>query len=66
VHEDTRRQAGRGRRRRPAASNRSLEILDRIERALRWLSTWTIHNANHLREARDGLKVGGHQAPAPR
>src|SRR3984893_5042271 len=27
-----------------------------------WLSTWMIHNANHLRESRDGLKVGGHQA----
>ncbi|MEO8175377.1 MAG: transketolase [Sphingomicrobium sp.] len=37
----------------------SLKILD--ER-LRWLSAWTIHNANHLRESPDGLKVGGHQA----
>jgi len=27
-----------------------------------WLSTWMIHNANHLRHNRDGLKVGGHQA----
>lgn len=27
-----------------------------------WLSTWTIHNANHLRASADGLKVGGHQA----
>jgi len=33
-----------------------------IETRLRWLSSWTIHNANHLRESRDGLKVGGHQA----
>ena len=33
-----------------------------IETRLRWLSSWTIHNANHLREGRDGLKVGGHQA----
>ena len=24
--------------------------------------TWTIHNANHLRDSDDGLKVGGHQA----
>ncbi len=24
--------------------------------------TWMIHNANHLRPSRDGLKVGGHQA----
>jgi pyruvate dehydrogenase E1 component len=37
----------------------SLEALDA---RLRWLSAWTIHNANHLRESRDGLKVGGHQA----
>ena len=27
-----------------------------------WLASWTIHNANHLRESADGLKVGGHQA----
>ena len=27
-----------------------------------WLSTWLIHNANHLRPSRDGLKVGGHQS----
>jgi len=27
-----------------------------------WLAMWTIHNANHLREKPDGLKVGGHQA----
>jgi len=37
----------------------SLKILD--ER-LRWLSAWTIHHANHVRESEDGLKVGGHQA----
>jgi pyruvate dehydrogenase E1 component len=39
-----------------------LEILSRIDARLRWLATWTIHNANHNRESRDGLKVGGHQA----
>ncbi len=38
------------------------ELLSRIDARLRWLATWTIHNANHLRESRDGLKVGGHQA----
>ena len=27
-----------------------------------WLASWTIHNANHLRDNVDGLKVGGHQA----
>jgi pyruvate dehydrogenase E1 component len=37
----------------------SLKILD--ER-LRWLSAWTIHHANHVRDKNDGLKVGGHQA----
>lgn len=37
-------------------------LIEELERKLAWLSTWTIHNANHLRESRDGLKVGGHQA----
>ncbi len=27
-----------------------------------WLSSWTIHHANHIRPNADGLKVGGHQA----
>jgi pyruvate dehydrogenase E1 component len=36
--------------------------LQQIEVRLRWLSAWTIHNANNIRESRDGLKVGGHQA----
>ena len=39
-----------------------LAVLRQIERKLLWLSAWTIHNANHLRPSRDGLKVGGHQA----
>ncbi|QKR99327.1 transketolase [Sphingomonas sp. CL5.1] len=39
-----------------------IAALNAIEGRLRWLSAWTIHNANHLRESRDGLKVGGHQA----
>ena len=39
-----------------------VEALKTLETRLRWLSAWTIHNANHLRESRDGLKVGGHQA----
>ncbi|WP_118857737.1 transketolase [Sphingomonas mesophila] len=37
----------------------SLKLLD--ER-LRFLSAWTIHHANHVRDSADGLKVGGHQA----
>ncbi len=44
----------------PAHDN--IAALERIEERLRWLSAWTIHNANHLRESRDGVKVGGHQA----
>src|SRR5690606_24507249 len=33
-----------------------------LEKKVLWLSSWTIHNANHIRENVDGLKVGGHQA----
>ena len=33
-----------------------------LEQKVLWLSTWMIHHANHVRPARDGLKVGGHQA----
>ena len=39
-----------------------LEILSALERKVLWLASWTIHNANHLRDNADGLKVGGHQA----
>jgi pyruvate dehydrogenase E1 component len=39
-----------------------LAYLSELERKVLWLSTWMIHNANHLRPNRDGLKVGGHQA----
>jgi pyruvate dehydrogenase E1 component len=39
-----------------------LACLQALERKVLWLSTWMIHNANHLRTSRDGLKVGGHQA----
>jgi pyruvate dehydrogenase E1 component len=39
-----------------------LACLKALERKILWLSAWTIHNANHLRPSRDGLKVGGHQA----
>jgi pyruvate dehydrogenase E1 component len=36
--------------------------LEALDTRLRWLAAWTIHNANHLRESPDGIKVGGHQA----
>src|SRR5246500_1665855 len=39
-----------------------IACLTALERKVLWLSTWMIHNANHLRANRDGLKVGGHQA----
>jgi pyruvate dehydrogenase E1 component len=39
-----------------------VDTLEALEKRLLWLSAWTIHNANHLRPKRDGLKVGGHQA----
>jgi len=40
----------------------TVAALEQLDARLRWLSSWTIHNANNLREKRDGLKVGGHQA----
>jgi pyruvate dehydrogenase E1 component len=39
-----------------------IEALKILDDRLRWLSAWTIHHANHIRESEDGLKVGGHQA----
>ena len=39
-----------------------LRILQSLEKKVLWLSMWMIHNANHLRDSLDGLKVGGHQA----
>jgi pyruvate dehydrogenase E1 component len=46
----------------PDASHDVRQLLEALDTRLRWLSAWTIHNANHLRDSRDGLKVGGHQA----
>ncbi len=40
----------------------NLDILRALEKKVLWLASWMIHNANHLRENTDGLKVGGHQA----
>ena len=39
-----------------------ISTLRAIEQKLLWLSTWMIHNANHIRPNEDGLKIGGHQA----
>src|SRR5204863_3253466 len=43
-------------------STPDFDALRLIDERLRWLSAWTIHHANHIRESADGLKVGGHQA----
>lgn len=40
----------------------ALDKLRAIEQKVLWLAVWMIHHANHVREKRDGLKVGGHQA----
>ena len=45
----------------PVESTR-LEMLSALARKVLWLSSWTIHHANHIRPNSDGLKVGGHQA----
>lgn len=39
-----------------------LPFLAALERKILWLSSWTIHNANHLRAQDGGVKIGGHQA----
>lgn len=47
---------------RPQIEPDRISLLETLDRRLRWLSSWTIHNANNVRESRDHLKVGGHQA----
>ena len=47
-------EGGLGRKRR-AAPDDKLACLTALERKVLWLSTWMIHNANHLRPIRDGL-----------
>lgn len=39
-----------------------LQCMEDLAQKILWLSTWTIHHANYIREKKDGLKVGGHQA----
>lgn len=41
---------------------KTIALLSEIETKVRWLASWTIHNANNIRPSRDGIKVGGHQA----
>ena len=43
-------------------SQEKIVLLKQLERKVLWLSTWMIHNANHVKANKDGLKVGGHQA----
>jgi pyruvate dehydrogenase E1 component len=43
-------------------SDPRLPFLAALEKKILWLSSWMIHNANHLRPNEDGIKVGGHQA----
>jgi pyruvate dehydrogenase E1 component len=45
-----------------AIESATLETLSALSRKVLWLSSWTIHHANHVRPNTDGLKVGGHQA----
>ncbi|HUA57082.1 MAG TPA: 1-deoxy-D-xylulose-5-phosphate synthase N-terminal domain-containing protein [Candidatus Sulfotelmatobacter sp.] len=47
---------------RAGSTDPSLAALRALERKILWLAVWMIHNANHLRDHPDGLKVGGHQA----
>ena len=39
-----------------------IAALTALDERLRFLSSWTIHHANHVRDSVDGLMVGGHQA----
>jgi pyruvate dehydrogenase E1 component len=39
-----------------------VQSIEALDARLRWLSSWTVHNANNIRPKVDGLKVGGHQA----
>ncbi|MDR3441120.1 transketolase-like TK C-terminal-containing protein [Telmatospirillum sp.] len=43
-------------------SSVELTVLRELEKKVLWLASWMIHNANHLRDNVDGLKVGGHLA----
>lgn len=46
----------------PSGKSITIDMLRDLERKVLWLSTQTIHHANHERVNQDGLKIGGHQA----
>jgi len=46
----------------PAIDADELATIQALYDRAQWLSAWTIHSANNVRPATDGLKVGGHQA----
>ena len=46
----------------PQTRRETVNALEHLDTRLLWLSSWMVHNANHIRDKRDGLKVGGHQA----
>ncbi|KAJ3053103.1 hypothetical protein HK102_011780, partial [Quaeritorhiza haematococci] len=46
----------------PPYTPQDLTLLSEIEKRLIWLSTYTIHHANHIRPNPSGVKIGGHQA----
>ncbi len=46
----------------PIAAPTKLETMEALAQKILWLSTWTIHHANFVREKTDAVKVGGHQA----
>ena len=43
-------------------SSEYLKTLNRIQDRILWLSMRIVHEANSVRQSRDGVKVGGHQA----
>lgn len=44
------------------APNDQREVIIELDERVRWLSTWMIHHANHIRPKADDMKVGGHQS----
>jgi pyruvate dehydrogenase E1 component len=35
-----------------------IAAIETLDSRLRWLASWIVHNANHIRPKRDGLKDG--------